>query len=198
MLDLQELQETLKPRSYKLGGTVLEDTYSTMLERHPESFDIMVYPALDSLHDEILSVAKPEITLLDRDERVQSFGEPYVARARIVPEENLNFDVTDSSFFEAFHGASEAIVLMLSVPMVKTFSVLQWLEYLSLYNDELVVRTVYIAKNNNIGRTIGAQLLHVCFPLNVNLDTTPTHLDFYEKFDEKELKEIVKDQVGEI
>ena len=192
--DLSDLQ----PRTYKLGGSVLEDTYAIMLEKHPESFDVMVYPALSSLHDEIVAVDKPEVTLLDRDERVQSFGDPFVARARIVPQETLSFEVTDSSFFEAFHGASEAIVLMLSTPSVRTFTVIQWLEYISLHSDELVVRTVYVAANNNIGRTTGSQLLHVCYPLNVDLDLTPKEQKIYETFDEKELDELMRDQVGEI
>ncbi len=173
----------LIPRNYKPGGDVLEHTYAVMLAKHPESFDVMVYPALDSTKNEILAVNAPEITLLDRDERLQAFGEPFQARARIVPEESLSFDVVDSAQFEAFHGASEAINLMLSVPSVRTFSVIQWLEYLDLSNTETVTRTVYVAATRNIGRTTLAQFLHVCLPLPVKLtlpevteveETTPT------------------------
>lgn len=159
----------LIPRNYKPGGDVLEHTYAVMLAKHPESFDVMVYPALDSTKNEIISVNAPEITLLDRDERLQAFGEPFQARARIVPEESLSFEVVDSAQYEAFHGASEAIHLMLSVPNVRTFSVIQWLEYLDRSNTETVIRTVYVAATRNIGRTTLAQFLHICLPLPVKL-----------------------------
>ena len=153
------------PRNYKPGGDVLEHTYAVMLEQHPESFDVLVFPAKESLENEINAVNAPEITLLDRDERLQSFDEPYRARARIVPMEDLIFAPTDSALFEAF-SSGDAITLMLSTPDIRTFSVIQWKEYQTLKGTETVTRTVYVGSVRQITRGSGVvQILHICFPL---------------------------------
>ncbi|MBQ7609124.1 MAG: hypothetical protein IJU76_14335 [Desulfovibrionaceae bacterium] len=159
----------ITPRNYKPGGDVLEHTYAVMLEKHPESFDVLVYPAKESLENEINALHAPEITLLDRDERLQSFGEPYQARARIVPMESVVFAPTDSALYEAF-SSGDAITLMLSTPSVRTFSVIQWKEYQTLKGTETVTRTVYVGAVKQVTRSSGIiQTLHVCFPLLAQL-----------------------------
>lgn len=158
------LQE-LKPRNYIPGGDVLHHSYEVMLRDHPEAFDVIVYPALPSEENEINSVDAPEITLLDRDERKQRYGEPFRCRAIIAPEDTLGFQITDSEMLEAFHGASEGINLLLSERGVRTFSLIQWLEYTDLAGEETTERTVYVASTRPIGRTMNTWNVHTCFPL---------------------------------
>lgn len=155
----------LTPRSYKPGAQVLNDTYATMLQSHPEAFDCIIYPAKSSEHNEILADNEPVGTLLDRDERAQEYDAPVLARALIVPKPDLAFDVTDSGLYESFHAASEAMTLMLSIPGLRRHSLVQWKEYLSPDSDENSDRVVFIADEKPIGRTLNAQMIYICYPL---------------------------------
>lgn len=155
----------LKPRSYQPGAQALADTYATMLQSHPEAFDCLIYPAKSSEHDEILADNEPVGTLLDRDERAQEYEAPLLARAMIVPRQDLMFDATDSGQYESFHAASEALTMLLSVPGLRRHSLVQWSEYLSPDSDETVDRVVYVSNEKPIGRTLNAQMLYTCYPL---------------------------------
>ena len=57
------------------------------------------------------------------------------------------------------------MLLLLSVPGLRTFSLVQWLEYMDMASQETVERTVYIAENIPMGRTLGAGMVHKCYPL---------------------------------
>lgn len=155
----------LSPRSYKPGAQVLNDTYATMLQSHPEAFDCIIYPAKSSEHDEIWADNAPVGTLLDRDERAQEYDTPILARALIVPRQDLAFDATDSGLYESFHAASEAMTMLLSIPGLRRHSLVQWSEYLSLESDETVERVVYVSDEKPVGRTMNAQMLYTCYPL---------------------------------
>ena len=155
----------LMPRSYKPGAQVLNDTYVTMLKSHPEAFDCIIYPAKSSEHNEILADNEPVGTLLDRDERAQEYDPPVLARALIVPKQELAFDATDSGLYESFHAASEAMTLMLSIPGLRRHSLVQWKEYLSLANEDTVERVVFVADEKPVGRTLNTQMLYTCHPL---------------------------------
>lgn len=155
----------LKPRNYVPGGKVLQHTYEVMLRDHPEAFDVIVFPALRSEENEINAVDAPEITLLDRDERGQTYGEPYKCRAIIAPEETLAFSATDSELLESFHSASEAVNLLLAGRGVRTYSIIQWLEYPDMDSEETVERTVYVAATRPVGHTMNTWTIHTCFPL---------------------------------
>lgn len=155
----------LTPRSYRPGAQVLNDTYATMLQSHPEAFDCIIYPAKSSEHNEILAENEPVGTLLDRDERAQEYDPPALGRALIVPKQELVFDATDSGLYESFHAASEAMTLMLSIPGLRRHSLVQWKEYLSLESEDTIERVVFIADEKPVGRTLNAQMLYICYPL---------------------------------
>ena len=155
----------LTPRSYKPGAQVLNDTYATMLQSHPEALDCIIYPAKSSEHNEILADNESVGTLLDRDERAQEYDPPVLAMALIVPKQELAFDVTDSGLYESFHATSEAMTLMLSIPGLRRHSLVQWKEYLSPDSDNTIDRVVFIADEKPIGRTLNAQMIYVCYPL---------------------------------
>lgn len=155
----------IKPRSYRPGGQALNDSYATMLQAHPEAFDCIIYPAKSSEYNEILADNEPTGTLLDRDERAQEYDPPVLARAMIVPRQELAFDATSSGLYESFHAASEAMTLLLSENGLRKHTLVQWREYISLTGEETVERVVYIADEKPVGRTLNAQMLYICYPL---------------------------------
>ena len=77
----------IKPRNYHPTAAVLSHDLSIMLSHHPEAFDCIIFPALDSSHNEIVAENSPTGTLLDREERLQAYDAPVKARAMIVPDE---------------------------------------------------------------------------------------------------------------
>ena len=153
------------PRSYQATAAALSHTFSVMLQSHPEAFDCLIFPAQPSEQNEIIAVDSPTVTLLDRDERAQRYGAPIKARAMLVPDGEWAFGAVDSGLYESFHSDEEAMLLLLSVPGLRTFSLVQWLEYLDMASQETVERTVYIAENIPVGRTLGAGMVHKCYPL---------------------------------
>lgn len=155
----------LKPRNHKPIGAVLRHALEVKLRDHPEAFDCLIFPALSSEHNETNSLIEPVATMLDRDERRQSYGDPIKARAMVIPDDALAFEMTDSGLYQSFGGASTAINLLLSLPGVRTFSLVQWLEYPNLDAEESVERTVYVASIQPMGRILGAGVVHVCHPL---------------------------------
>lgn len=155
----------IKPRSYQPIAQALNDSYATMLRSHPDAFDCKVYPAKSSEHNEILADNQPVGTLLDRDERAQEYDPPVLARALIVPKQEVAFDATDSGLYESFHATSESMTLMLSIPGLRRHSLVQWKEYLSLANEDTVDRVVFVADEKPVGRTLNAQMLYICYPL---------------------------------
>lgn len=156
---------TLKPRSYKSTAGIVRHTLEVMLRDHPEAFDVLVFPALESDRNEIVAVNRPRATLLDREQRLQEYGPPFRARARIVPEDIMPLEMVDSASFESFHGMQDAVRIVLSQPGVRTFSLIQWLEYPEHESEETATRTVYIAETQPLGRTLDAGVVHVCYPL---------------------------------
>lgn len=155
----------LSPRTYKPAGSVLNQSYATMLQEHPEAFDCIIYSAKSSEHDEIIADNEPVGTLLDRDERGQEYEPPILGRAMIAPKMELAFDATDSGLFESFHAASDSIALLLSENGLRKHSLVQWEEYLTLEGDETVERVVYIADMRPMGRTLNAGMIYICYPL---------------------------------
>lgn len=155
----------LVPRNYKPAGGVLHETFEIMLQQHPEAFDCLVFPAKSSRHDEILADNAPVGTLLDRDERAQEYDPPVAGRAMITPNPEFVFGASESGLFESFHSAPGTIRMLVSVPGLRTYSLIRWLEYLSLDSEETVERTVYVADVRPIGRTTGAGMAYICRPL---------------------------------
>ena len=172
-----DAQPLLTPRSYRPGAKVLNETYATMLEASPEAFDCVIYPAKSSTHDEILADNAPVGALLDRDERTQDFDPPILARAMIVPSQELAFDATDSGLYESFHSAREAMTLLLSVPGLRTYTLVEWREYLSFDSEETTGRVVYIAEEKPVGRTLNAQMLYTCYPLPAVGEKPPLEIE---------------------
>lgn len=157
---------TIRPRDYNRTCDVLNHDIVTMLEHHPEAFDCIVYPALESEQNEIEAVNKPNVTLLDRDERKQTYGEGLVARAMSIPDEAVAMGLVDSGLYEHFESvtATGAINLVLSVKAVRSFSLIQWMEYAD--HDDVVERTVYVADIKQCGHSMGvAGCIYVCYPL---------------------------------
>lgn len=156
----------LTPRNYHPTAAVLEHDLNTMLSQHPEAFDCIVFPAKDSNNDEIIAENSPVGTLLDRDERLQDYAEPVKARAMIVPDEGQLFGTVSSGTMENFNDTQERIKLLLSIPNLRTFSLIQWLEYPTMTSVKPIERTVYVASVQPLGRTLAAAgFSYLCFPL---------------------------------
>ena len=148
------------PRSYQATAAALSHTFSVMLQSHPEAFDCLIFPAQPSEQNEIIAVDSPTVTLLDRDERAQRYGAPIKARAMLVPDGEWAFGAVDSGLYESFHSDEEAMLLLLSVPGLRTFSLVQWLEYLDMASQETVERTRgEHPDGKDLGSRYGSQVL---------------------------------------
>lgn len=165
MGNLSILNKMLVPRNYHDTSLTLAHDLQVLLNEHPESFDCLVYPAQDSEQNERTTVDGPVVGDLVRDEQAQSYGEPIQARAYIVPPPDLEFEVVDSALYESLVGHPQAVNILLSVRGIRTFSIIQWLEYLTPDKCDTVERTYYIAETKPLGRTLNADVMHVCFPL---------------------------------
>ena len=155
----------LRPRDYQPVAGVLHDTYSLMLETHPEAFDCLIYPAKSSENNEVVADNSPVAMMLDRDERAQEYDAPVLGRAMIAPQQELAFGATYSGLYESFHSAEDAITLLLSVEGLRLYSLVEWREYLSYDSDQTVERVVYVADVKPIGRTLNARMVYICYPL---------------------------------
>lgn len=157
---------TLKPRLFKPTGGKFQHDIAVMLEQHPLAFDCIVFPAKPSEFNEQISDGTPSITMLDRDERLQSYDPPLLARAMIIPEgEDVLFGLGESGSFENFSDMSQPMRLIVSVPALRTYSLIQWKEYEEHDTDSIVDRTVYIASSLPIGRGLNCWTLHLCHPM---------------------------------
>lgn len=163
--NLSALNKMLVPRDYHDTSLTLAHDLQVLLNDHPESFDCLVYPAQDSGQNELTTVDKPVVGDLVRDEQAQSYGEPIQARAYIVPPPDLEFEMVDSALYESLVGHPQGINIFLSVRGIRTFSIIQWLEYLTPDKCDTVERTYYIAETKPLGRTLNTDVMHVCFPL---------------------------------
>lgn len=165
MGNLSVLNKMLVPRDYHDTSLTLAHDLQVLLNDHPESFDCLVYPAQESGQNELTTVDKPVVGDLMRNEQAQSYGEPIQARAYIVPPQDLEFEMVDSALYESLVGHPQGINILLSVRGIRTFSIIQWLEYLTPDKCDTVERTYYIAETKSLGRTLNADVMHVCFPL---------------------------------
>ena len=156
----------IKPRNYHPTAAVLSHDLSIMLSHHPEAFDCIIFPALDSSHNEIVAENSPTGTLLDREERLQAYDAPVKARAMIVPDEAQMFGTVSSGSMENFHDTPEGIRLLLSMPDLRTYTLVQWMEYPTMFSADPVERTVYVSSVQPLGKTLGAAgFSYLCFPL---------------------------------
>ena len=153
------------PRDYKPMGGVLSHDALVVLKTHPEAFDCIVFPAKPSEYDEVIAENRPVGTLLDSDERAQEYEAPVQARAMLVPKQELDFDSTESGNCEGFTHSYDAIYLIVSLPGLRRFSLIQWLEYISVEQEETIERTVYVQDVRPMGRTLTADMVYVCYPL---------------------------------
>lgn len=153
------------PRNYRPAGGVLHETFATMLQKHPEAFDCIIFPARSSEHNEVMADNHAVGTLLDRDERAQEYEAPVAGRTMIVPSPEAVFAADASGQFESFHSATDAVQMLVSVPGLRTYSLIRWREYISLESEETVDRTVYVTEVRPMGRSLGAGMLYVCRPL---------------------------------
>lgn len=160
------IEDGLKPRNYINLGETLAHDYAVFFRDHPEAFDAVFWPALETERDETVSLDPPAATRLDRDEHRQMFGDPVVGRAYIVPSDSLLFQAVDSGRYEAFGAPSESLQIVCSEPGLRTMSLIQWREHAALDPDVIETRTVFIADSRPVGRTLGGALfVHVCWPL---------------------------------
>jgi len=153
------------PRTYKPAGGALHETFELMLQKHPEAFDCIIFPAKSSEYNEIVADNAPVGTLLDRGERAQEYEPPVAGRAMITPNSEFVFGSDSSAQFESFHSAPSVIQMLVSMPGLRTYSLIRWREYLSLDSEDTVERTVYIADVRPIGRTTGTGMAYICRPL---------------------------------
>lgn len=163
--NLSALNKMLVPRDYHDTSMTLAHDLQVMLRDHPEAFDCLIFPAQESSQNEQTTLDGPIVGDLMRDEQAQSYGEPIQARAYIIPPADLEFEVVDSALYESLVGHPQAVNILLSVRGIRTFSIIQWLEYLTPDKCDTVERTYYIAETKPLGRTLNADVIHVCFPL---------------------------------
>ena len=156
----------LQPRLFKPTGGKFQHDIAVMLEQHPLAFDCIIFPAKHSDFDEKISEDTPQITMLDRDERLQEYDEPLQARAMIIPEgDDILFGLVENGSTENFSNMQQAIRMIVSVPNLRTYSLIQWREYEEHSTDTIVDRTVYIANSIPIGRGLNMWALHQCHPM---------------------------------
>lgn len=161
----EALRKILLPRCYHDTSMTLRHDLQVMLRDHPEAFDCLIYPALESEENEFVTVDGPRVGIADRDERAQSYGEPIQARAFMVPDQSLEFEAVDSALFESITGTLPPVNILLSVPGIRTYSLIQWLEYLKPDECETIERTYYVSEVKPLGRTLNAEMICVCYPL---------------------------------
>lgn len=161
----EALRKILLPRNYHDTSMTLRHDLQVMLRDHPEAFDCLIYPALESEENEFVTVDGPRVGIADRDERAQSYGEPIQARAFMVPDQSLEFEAVDSALFESITGTQPPVNILLSVPGIRTYSLIQWLEYLKPDECETIERTYYVSEVKPLGRTLNAEMICVCYPL---------------------------------
>ena len=167
------------PRNTTPIGDVLRHDYAAFLADHPEAFDCIIYPAKSADYDEQVADNRTVGTLLDSDERTQSYDPPIAGRALIVPSPDLDFDATESGAFEAFHSATDGIRILLSAS-VRRYSLVQWLEFQDLDSDVTVERTVYVQDVSPMGRTLMSGNVYTCYPLpamGIVPDAKPDEMD---------------------
>lgn len=161
----EALRKILLPRNYHDTSMTLRHDLQVMLRDHPEAFDCLVYPALESEKNEFVTVDGPRVGIADRDERAQSYGEPVQARAFMVPDQSLEFMAVDSALYESVTGTEPPVNILLSIPGIRTYSLIQWLEYLKPDECDTIERTYYVSEVKPLGRTLNAEMIHVCYPL---------------------------------
>lgn len=155
---------TPNPRDYRAFAAVLQQDMATLLFADPESFDCLVFQALDASRDETVSIMPDVVGSVESGERAQEYAPPIPARARIIPDSALFFDAM-GGMTENFLGASQPMNIALSVPGVRKYSLIQWAEYPDMDKAETAWRTVYVLDSKPIGRTLGIGVMHVCLPL---------------------------------
>lgn len=163
------MNQPLLPRNaeYIAQARILQADMETLLKQHPEAFDCIVFAAQED-QDEMVSSELDVVGSLESGERAQTYAKPVRCRALIAPNEEQDFGVLSSGLGENFDSAERPLALLLSIPGVRTYSLVQWLEYASpaLASDEAVTaRTVYVLKTSPIGHSMGAGVLYLCQPL---------------------------------
>lgn len=172
---MSETTFTLKPRLFKPTGGKFQHDIAVMLDKHPLAFDCIIFPAKHSDFDEQISDNTPSITMLDRDERLQTYDPPVLARAMIIPEgDDILFGLGESGSFENFADMAQPMRIIVSVPDLRTYSLIQWKEYEEHSSDVIVDRTVYIASSLPIGRGLNCWTLHLCHPMLAGGDIPKT------------------------
>lgn len=156
--------DQLKPRDYRAPARILAQDYKTMLEQDPKAFDCLIFPVLDSEHDEKVAPGPDVVSSIESGERANSYGKPVIGRALIVPEEAYGFEVLSGEAAESFLGVNAPMNILLSMP-VRDYSLIQWTEYATPDAEEPEIRTVYVLDAKTAGRVAGAGTYYVCAPL---------------------------------
>lgn len=154
----------LKPRDYRAPARILAQDYKTMLEQDPKAFDCLIFPALGSEYDEKVAPGEDVVCALESGERAQSFDDPVLGRAMIIPDEGYGFEVLSGEVAESFVGLNTPMNILLSMP-VRNNSIIQWSEYTTPDAEEPEIRTVYVMSAKTAGRMAGAGTFYVCAPL---------------------------------
>lgn len=154
----------LKPRDYRAPARILAQDYKTMLEQDPKAFDCLIFPALGKDHDEKVAPGEDVVCALESGERAQSFGDPVLGRAMIIPDEGYGFEVLSGEVAESFVGLNTPMNILLSMP-VRNNSFIQWAEYATPEAEEPEISTVYVMSAKTAGRMAGAGTYYVCAPL---------------------------------
>lgn len=163
------MNQPLLPRNteYIEQARILQTDMETLLKYHPEAFDCIVFAAQEG-QDEMVSSELDVVGSLESGERAQTYAKPVRCRALIAPDEEQDFGVLSSGLGENFDSAERPLTLLLSIPGVRKYSLVQWLEYASpalASEEEVTVRTVYVLKTSPIGHSMGAGVLYLCQPL---------------------------------
>lgn len=157
----------IKPRPHRPIADIHKHDMAIMLAKHPEAFDCLVFPAKSGDNNEVVAINKNDdvVTSLESSERRQSYDEPVVARALIIPDDAAEFGMLDDGLSESIHGGSQAINIKLSLDGVRKYSLIQWKEYGTPDATEPETKTLYVHDLKSIGHSLGVGAICVCHPL---------------------------------
>ncbi len=96
--------------------------------RTPKRLIASYFPRLAKDHDEKVAPGEDVVCALESGERAQSFGDPVLGRAMIIPDEGYGFEVLSGEVAESFVGLNTPMNILLSMP-VRNNSFIQWAEY---------------------------------------------------------------------
>lgn len=148
------------PRDYRSTHLALAVNVSTMLDDHPDAFEVLYYKA-DLTHPETVAPGVDVVGALDSSERTLEYADPVTCKAMIVPEFKPFPMSNDGNRVDGVE--ADPVVLLLSVVDVPEQSVIQWSEYVDATNLRDVA--MYVVRSEQVGVAPGVYAKLYCLPM---------------------------------